>query len=252
MKKHTLVFVVVALTLLITIGCASTTVGRWEATKSLNTIKAYEAFLQKYPDSEFSAEAASNLEDLYFQKATRINSAKAYSEFMKKYPEGRYIQLASRKLSTLLERWMAEQDLRVSKLETYEIGRTSEENFLNDEWNARDASLGNIGIIGIDATRERAYYVLGIVPLEASYRPDISERRFQYLMKLYLEQGAPIELSIGSPYAVEICTLTFEEKILRSIWLPEFDEMRTVGLIFGREVLSAFRGEDQVGLLLKP
>lgn len=69
------------------IGCA-TTKEDWGNAQNLNTIEAYQEFLQKYPNSGFSKEAQTKLEPLYYQMAKDTNTAISYSAYLARYPQG--------------------------------------------------------------------------------------------------------------------------------------------------------------------
>jgi cell division protein FtsN len=66
----------------------------WEKTRASNTTDAYEAFLKKYPNGEFSAQAQARVKGLYeerdWQKARDTDTAEAYQAFLKQYPEGKF------------------------------------------------------------------------------------------------------------------------------------------------------------------
>lgn len=63
---------------------------RWSETKLENSIAAYELFLEKYDEGEFSDSASLLLEELYYIEAKSIDSIHVYENFLTKYPEGIY------------------------------------------------------------------------------------------------------------------------------------------------------------------
>ena len=71
--------------LLFLVGCA-TPKKDWEKAQRLNTIEAYEEFLQKHPDSEFAYEAKHKIEELAWERAKEQNTIEAYEEFLQKHP----------------------------------------------------------------------------------------------------------------------------------------------------------------------
>ncbi|MCP4370087.1 MAG: hypothetical protein GY797_18530 [Deltaproteobacteria bacterium] len=60
-KQKILLILLIALGLA---GCLATNQSSWRKAEESNTITAYFAFLEKYPQSEFSAEAKSRIEQL--------------------------------------------------------------------------------------------------------------------------------------------------------------------------------------------
>ncbi|MCD4652518.1 hypothetical protein K8T06_01120 [bacterium] len=82
------------------ISCA-TGKNRWNQVCSENTIRAYEEFQSKYPDSEYSSEAHQRSENLYWQKAIDANSLIAYKDYLKKFRKGKYSSQAMDKIDNL-------------------------------------------------------------------------------------------------------------------------------------------------------
>src|SRR5215475_13982352 len=70
----------------------------WEKTRASNTTDAYELFLKKYPNGEFSAQAKARVKELYeerdWQKARDTDTLEAYQAFLKQYPEGKWAEEA--------------------------------------------------------------------------------------------------------------------------------------------------------------
>jgi hypothetical protein len=56
--------------------------------RGVNTIKAYQEFLKKHPDSEFSEEAKAKLEPLAYQKAVDTDTLQGYAAYLIQYPQG--------------------------------------------------------------------------------------------------------------------------------------------------------------------
>jgi hypothetical protein len=80
------------------VGCASVE-SHYKETRELDTIEAYEEFIQKYPDSEFANEAKKRLEHLEssqkdFEVAKIKNTIESYKEFIAKYPENEHVKEA--------------------------------------------------------------------------------------------------------------------------------------------------------------
>src|SRR5271165_757292 len=70
----------------------------WEKAVGTNTPDAYELFLKKYPNGEFSAQAQARLKELYeerdWQKARDTDTLEGYQAFLKQYPEGKWTEEA--------------------------------------------------------------------------------------------------------------------------------------------------------------
>jgi cell division protein FtsN len=70
----------------------------WEKTRAANTTDAYELFLKKYPNGEFTAQAQARVKELYeerdWQKARDADTPEAYQAFLKQYPEGKWTEEA--------------------------------------------------------------------------------------------------------------------------------------------------------------
>lgn len=69
------------------IGCA-TVQKDWDAAKSVDTIAAYELFLQKHPNAEQANDANAKLEALRFEHAKASDSIFAYESYLKHHPDG--------------------------------------------------------------------------------------------------------------------------------------------------------------------
>ncbi len=86
------------------VSCA-TIQNRWEATKSADTIAAYEDFLREYPDDDLADQARLRRNDLREERDWRDAEAKhtlsAYEDFRKNYPQGRHKNDADARLEML-------------------------------------------------------------------------------------------------------------------------------------------------------
>jgi hypothetical protein len=88
----------VCLALLLVVAACSRQQSDWEKTRAANTTDAYELFLKKYPNGEFSAQAQARVKELYeerdWQKARDTDTQEAYQAFLKQYPEGKWAEEA--------------------------------------------------------------------------------------------------------------------------------------------------------------
>ncbi len=76
---------------------------RFELTEQENTFEAYKEFVTKYPDSAFVDEAQSNLDDLIYEDYKFKESFKAYEEFASLYPDNIHREEAFDKLYAMLK-----------------------------------------------------------------------------------------------------------------------------------------------------
>ena len=89
-------------------GCSVKT--DYQEARSLDTIDAYEAFLDEHPDDkEYSPKARKHLERLHFEEARRQDTFDGYRKFVKKYPYGKYAARAQQ----------AAEDIRADELEIH-------------------------------------------------------------------------------------------------------------------------------------
>lgn len=86
--------------LLFITGCA-TTKGDWQRAQGIHTIRAYQDFLQKYPKSEFTAEAKHKIEYLDWQMIKRSDTLESYEKFINKYPKSEFIAEAKTRMVAL-------------------------------------------------------------------------------------------------------------------------------------------------------
>lgn len=71
------------------VGCA-TVKGDWEKAQRLNTVEAYQRFLNKHPQSEFSNGAKRHIMEEDWAKAQSLNAEKAYQQFLDKHPQSEF------------------------------------------------------------------------------------------------------------------------------------------------------------------
>jgi cell division protein FtsN len=92
------VFLVLSLTVALSLAGCSRQQSDWEKTRTANTTDAYELFLKKYPKGEFTAQAQARVKELYeerdWQKARDTDTLEAYQAFLKQYPEGKWTEEA--------------------------------------------------------------------------------------------------------------------------------------------------------------
>ena len=81
-------------------GCA-TTKGDWEKTSQINTVEAYREFLHKHPQSEFSLQGETRIEQIEWEKTKLQDTVQAYKEFGIKYPKCQFMRQAKERIIEL-------------------------------------------------------------------------------------------------------------------------------------------------------
>lgn len=99
-KEKATVVIVFFLCLAGLVGCA-TTKGDWQKTTQLNTVDAYDNFLVKHPQSEFTNLARWKIEELEWQNVINTNNMVGYQKFLEKYPRGKFSIQAREKIEAL-------------------------------------------------------------------------------------------------------------------------------------------------------
>lgn len=142
MKNIILILVFVALSV-----NASGQKGKWNKARSINTIEAYQEFYLKYPDSKYAESAYSHMIDLEYKECQRIHEIRMYERLIEKYPDNDSLINKAKKVIDEFGQRKKENELMLAKIEKYEIGVLTVEQFFNDGWNPIDAYLGRDGII---------------------------------------------------------------------------------------------------------
>jgi len=97
MRRQKLVLAIVLGSVLGLAGC-NREQSDWEKARADNSTDAYEAFVKKYPNGAFSAQAQARLKEQYeerdWQKARDVDTSEAYQAFLIQYPEGKWSQEA--------------------------------------------------------------------------------------------------------------------------------------------------------------
>lgn len=91
------------------LGCASEKSDFAKAEKE-NSIQAYEAFLQKYPQGKYKSDATKRIHELAFQLATQKDSLHVYNEFLEKYPESDFLAKVNERIEDLKYQRVKQQD----------------------------------------------------------------------------------------------------------------------------------------------
>lgn len=81
-------------------GCSSPE-RDWNAAAKQDSVQAYEAFLRKHPESEFSPRARERLETLVWDDTFRVSSAEGYEKFLAAFPSSRNVASARASLDMI-------------------------------------------------------------------------------------------------------------------------------------------------------
>lgn len=78
----------------------------WRSTQRADTIESYEAFLERYPESQYAPVAQRRLADLIEQRdwlaASEADTADAYRTFINTHPKGKWVREARVRLQNFL------------------------------------------------------------------------------------------------------------------------------------------------------
>ncbi len=70
----------------------------WENTKQVNTIAAYEEYINSYPKAVYSDSARIIIEGIHYNIAVDSNTVTAYNNYLEKYPSGQFTDQVKEKL----------------------------------------------------------------------------------------------------------------------------------------------------------
>ena len=103
-----------------------------------------------------------------FKKANDENTISAYVEFIKKHPDSEQARIADKRIIELKkiedEKFKRSEQARkeaIEKIQDYEVGVLTEDQFFNDGWNTGDPDIGRVGVVQMITTTTRTVIVLG-------------------------------------------------------------------------------------------
>lgn len=96
----TIYILIISVFVLCVSGCSTVHID-WDMATGINTIEAYDEFLKKHPDSEFTQQALAKVEPMRFQKALEDGSVRGFSVYLARYEHGVYEREARSKLKSL-------------------------------------------------------------------------------------------------------------------------------------------------------
>ncbi|MFC2151014.1 tol-pal system YbgF family protein [Bacteroidota bacterium] len=88
------------LMIMIFIGC-NPDKKEWQKAKSINSISAYENFVNQFPNSSFVDSAYFKIDKIRFEKAATVNSIQIFQKFIEDYPESAFLDSAKNKLENI-------------------------------------------------------------------------------------------------------------------------------------------------------
>jgi predicted ester cyclase len=102
-------------------GCATLSTkapseSSFEEVNRIDSIQAYEAFLQRCPEGKYARRAKERIEELYYIEARISSTIPAYKDFIKKFPDSQFAPQAKVYL-TLLEALEVDPSLRYENLD---------------------------------------------------------------------------------------------------------------------------------------
>ncbi len=102
-------------------GCV-TTAFEWKDAQKEDSVEAYQAFIQKHPQSEYDSVAQQRIEQLQWNTTKNTDTIEAYHAFIQQYPQNEHLSDAKSRIEELLWKQASEKDSEasyISFLDTY-------------------------------------------------------------------------------------------------------------------------------------
>lgn len=167
MKTHIAAVIAAAVLAALLHGCSTVRLD-WDTANAINTVEAYEEFLLKHPDSEFTAEAMKRVEPMRYQRALDEGSVKGLAQYLVHYPNGRYAAAIRARIKELR---CSDPDLRKKNYPSWLAVRQTTDPLHRSSWYLDRSYVGrdpqNIGR-GFKATCDDPEY-----PLDLAWDKDI-------------------------------------------------------------------------------
>lgn len=116
MERQPYLSALVILFLLVLAAGCSTSEKDWQKAEKLNTIEAYEAFLQKHPQGQLADSARQEIEELEWRRTVSLGTVEAYEAFLQKHSQGQLADSARQEIEEL--EW--QKTMNVGTVEAYE------------------------------------------------------------------------------------------------------------------------------------
>jgi hypothetical protein len=84
----------------IAFGCTTVNID-WEMANSIDTVDAYEEFLQKHPDSPYTEEAMKRVEPMRLKRAFEDGTTRALTAYLVRYPDSTHVHAVRARLKEL-------------------------------------------------------------------------------------------------------------------------------------------------------
>lgn len=97
------------LSLMLIQGCATLSTD-WNNAQKANSVKSYQAFINKYPNSQQASDAKKEIENLGWQKVAELNHEDGYKWYLSEYPRGKYVAAAREGLQTIMWKNVQQED----------------------------------------------------------------------------------------------------------------------------------------------
>ncbi len=229
-------------------GCA-TTQDRWQKVESTDTIKSYEEFLKKNPESSYAEKAQERIMELRYAQAVKENTIPAYQKFIENYPEGKLTDDVLTRLNKLtrqeqIKAFRSVKAVRIVVNQSYEKAKDVSLPF--EDWTGKLLHIAGLNVVGTEAKRYDAVIKIKArgKPLGAVY----SLERFEYA-GASLSGTISIELP-NIPSYVELFQATIKppDKIgsvhLSASDAPFWEAFRAQGSFLPKifEILGAYLG----------
>ncbi|MBI3189540.1 MAG: hypothetical protein HYZ33_02715, partial [Ignavibacteriales bacterium] len=82
------------------VGCATSATG-WKQAQAINTLEAYQEFLDSNPSKELADSARWKIDTLSFLHAKEEHTISSYDRYLRQFPKGEFAQEANERLEKL-------------------------------------------------------------------------------------------------------------------------------------------------------
>jgi len=117
-------------------GCAGQA---FKKAQEINTVDAYDSFLNNYGNSEFAQKAFLLKEKLFFQNSEKENTPESYNKYLKEYPNGKFVEDAK----VQMEKAYFEHAMQINTAESYKryLKNFPNGKYVSEAINAKELAL---------------------------------------------------------------------------------------------------------------